>query len=399
MEDKIGAFLVKNACDIKSLSVHRDTSFGFNAFTLVSDIYYRENFHSDIIAAILSPLSNHGEGKLFLRLFIDYLKNVALRQNKLKIEEELRKLSLDDDISVKREDGRIDIKIQAPTWTIIIENKINGANDQKRQLPRYVDDCGSDNVKAIVYLTAANEKMPEENGWLPGDDKKVKPKLLPIVGFSKVPSIINLVDGWLSPCEELSSKGFITKSILSQYKELLKHQAGETMNKELVKKLLNEMVKNDVNYLELKDALQQMLQQMPCVIASMLTEHCADIEGLDTQPWIAFNKVAVFDFVGVPISNFSQVAKFAVDVHCEDLGGLGVSFFVRSESDVPVERYLPILQGIDSNFKYDKAVWEKRLVLQFTPETIKDLIPIVKHIVESLVRNRDELSRVAGKSV
>lgn len=60
---------------------------------------------------------------------------------------------------------------------------------------------------------------------------------------------------------------------------------------------------------------------------------------------------------------------------------------------------MPILQGIDSNFKYDKAVWEKRLVLQFTPETIKDLIPIVERIVKSLVRNRDALSRVAGKSV
>ena len=36
---------------------------GFNVFYLISDYYYRETFHSDIIAALLSPKERHGEGQ------------------------------------------------------------------------------------------------------------------------------------------------------------------------------------------------------------------------------------------------------------------------------------------------------------------------------------------------
>ena len=396
--DKIQTFLAASANIIKTLAEHRSTPIGFNAFALVSDIYYRENFHSDIIAAILAPSSEHGEGKLFLRLFIDYLKKVAKLQHKENVEKALDKLSLDHDIVVKRESERIDIKIQAPDWTIIIENKINGACDQTRQLPKYVDECGCDQVKAIVYLTAANEKTPDINGWLHGDYEKVMPKLLPIVGYSESKSLINLVDGWLSSCE-LAAKGPRTKSILSQYSELVRHQAGVTMNNELMKKLLDEMVKNGIDYFELKE----MLEQMPNAIASMIVEHCAQMNGLDKKPWIAYNKVAVFDLGDVCISNSGQVAKFAVDVHCEDLDRLGVSFFARSGSNVPINRYLQILQSIESRFKLDQSVWTDRLVLQIPAKEayadVDGLSKRIENIVRSLIQKSYDLAKIASEGV
>ena len=43
---------------------------GFNVFHLISDYYYRETFHGDIIAALLSPDEKHGEGNLYIDLFI-----------------------------------------------------------------------------------------------------------------------------------------------------------------------------------------------------------------------------------------------------------------------------------------------------------------------------------------
>lgn len=42
---------------------------GFNLFELISDYYYRETLHSDILRALLEPTEKHGEGPLFLRLF------------------------------------------------------------------------------------------------------------------------------------------------------------------------------------------------------------------------------------------------------------------------------------------------------------------------------------------
>ena len=76
-EEQIREFLSDIA--IISLSekfdkIQKDTSeVGFNVFTLTSDLYYRENFHSDIIAAFLNPKAKHNEGNLFLDAFIDML--------------------------------------------------------------------------------------------------------------------------------------------------------------------------------------------------------------------------------------------------------------------------------------------------------------------------------------
>ncbi len=46
------------------------TDIGFNVFTLSSDFYYRENFHSDIIKAFLNPRDKHNEENKYLNKFI-----------------------------------------------------------------------------------------------------------------------------------------------------------------------------------------------------------------------------------------------------------------------------------------------------------------------------------------
>ena len=46
------------------------SDIGFNIFRLTSDIYYRENYHSDVIKAFLDPTEKHNEKSLFLQLFI-----------------------------------------------------------------------------------------------------------------------------------------------------------------------------------------------------------------------------------------------------------------------------------------------------------------------------------------
>ena len=62
--------------------VNNRTKIGFNAFTLTSDFYYRENFHSFIIKAFLDPKEKHNEGYKYLHLFIELLNKV---NNKNKI--------------------------------------------------------------------------------------------------------------------------------------------------------------------------------------------------------------------------------------------------------------------------------------------------------------------------
>ena len=133
----------------------RISDIGFNIFRLTSDIYYRENYHSDVIKAFLDPTEKHNEKSLFLQLFIEML-NLAGKT-----------IKKDDfkDAEVVREEGKIDILIKSETTkkAIIIENKINNAGDMARQLPRYYDLVSSNfTIDAIVYLPLDKSKRPDE---------------------------------------------------------------------------------------------------------------------------------------------------------------------------------------------------------------------------------------------
>lgn len=60
--------IVKAICQKGKLWNDKTKEPDFNPFTLISELYYRENFHSDIIRAILDPGESHKEGNLFLAL-------------------------------------------------------------------------------------------------------------------------------------------------------------------------------------------------------------------------------------------------------------------------------------------------------------------------------------------
>ncbi len=101
--------------NIKSQSIY------FNVFDFFK---INEPLHSKLIASLLDPGGNHGQGNLFLLTFFDFLK----------IEYH------DKDVwQVTAEIGRIDILIKCLNRrsVIIIENKSNGANCQPNQLYRY----------------------------------------------------------------------------------------------------------------------------------------------------------------------------------------------------------------------------------------------------------------------
>ncbi|MDD3509012.1 MAG: PD-(D/E)XK nuclease family protein [Parabacteroides sp.] len=58
--------------DYNALKADR-TDIGFNLFTLISDLYYRENFHRDVIYEFLNQNGSHKKGNKYLMLFLDML--------------------------------------------------------------------------------------------------------------------------------------------------------------------------------------------------------------------------------------------------------------------------------------------------------------------------------------
>ena len=120
-----------------------EESYPFNIFELISDIYYRENFHSDIIAKLL-------ENEIILK---NFLKFIGVNESAYKNAE------------VEREESKIDILIKTEKNCIIVENKLNWAKDMPEQLFRYYNECKNNKkleVDKIVYLSPNSSKMPED---------------------------------------------------------------------------------------------------------------------------------------------------------------------------------------------------------------------------------------------
>lgn len=120
-----------------------EENYPFNIFELISDIYYRENFHSDIIAQLL-------RNEIILKNFLDF---IGVDKSKY------------ENYEVEREESKIDILIKTEKNCIIIENKLNWAVDMPEQLFRYYNECKNNKkleVDKIVYLSPNSWKQPEE---------------------------------------------------------------------------------------------------------------------------------------------------------------------------------------------------------------------------------------------
>ena len=113
----------------------------FNMFQLLGVAHY-ELKHSKIIAYFLDPNGLHGQGDMFLKLFLQTTNdNSGLNTSKAVV-------YIENDI---KEEGRIDIFIKDDSGIgIIIENKIY-AGDQNKQLIRYNEYAKNALAKHIIY--------------------------------------------------------------------------------------------------------------------------------------------------------------------------------------------------------------------------------------------------------
>lgn len=233
-----------------------------NAFTMVSDLYYRENFHSDVIKTFLDPTEKHNEGNKFLFAFIDFL-NQDFKKNILKE-------NYKDAIAV-REEGKIDIlvKSEASHHCIIIENKMYNAGDMSRQLPRYYDSMSEQGyeVDTIVYLPLDVNKTPDQSTWEDGDAEHVLPLLCICPAYHE--HHFNLMDDWIIPCTNIT-QNINNISILRQYSELIKTLSDNIMDSVIMNKFHTKLMEGD-NY-ETAISIKNMMEDLPVNMADRLVE-------------------------------------------------------------------------------------------------------------------------------
>ena len=209
---------------------------GFNLFTISSYNSYLENFHSDVIALLLSPKERHLQKEKFFKLFLSFLiekYGAIIDENNYQ------------NYKVLREKGRIDIwiKDEISRKCIIIENKINDAVDMPNQIERYYDYALEKGylVDSIVYLTLNGKKNAPKVGR-----EEIDSRVIDVTAFSQDEK--NLCYGWLSNCykEVKMKKDDDSSTFIYQYMKLIKHLSLIVMDNKL-KKDFYEVVSDEQN--------------------------------------------------------------------------------------------------------------------------------------------------------
>lgn len=239
-----------------------------NNISLINDLRLSTNIHETAHSRILYKLlCAHGKEKhQFLKMF---LESVGLN------------IELDiDKAEIKVESEHIDVLIHDCQKYIIIENKVNHACDQDRQLVSYIESLNGKDVYVLYLVRSNNDKDPSENS-LPtarrlGLEKKGKYKKI-----SYQTHILN----WLHKCKEIDIDNELLKSALIQYcnyiEELFKGM--EIMNDKDIENFEKEVldfsatmdpIVNPLALVEKTDELKQKMKTLNEVVESYENHLC-----------------------------------------------------------------------------------------------------------------------------
>lgn len=238
---------------------------GFNLFYLISDHYYRETFHRDIIGAFLSPSEKHGGDRNYLNKFIEMINECLNKENKKSIEfkyylEPRVTLELPTDDGIFK--GRIDIFVDGGTidgekHCIVIENKLNNAGDTEQQLPKYSRCLKGKGyiIDAFVYLPLDPHKTPDDSDWGEESDY-IKERLVIIPAYK--PGETNLVNDWLEKVKEYGNDD--AKFVISQYMRVLNNLTIDLMDNKDIINVLKDNFETALVVYENKDAFCEAIK-------------------------------------------------------------------------------------------------------------------------------------------
>lgn len=295
----------KHYQELKKIRGSHAESVDFNIFKIVSDLYYRENFHSDIIYELLK--TQNGEG-------LSELIKMINAHGKIKLDiDDFRNASIKKEYTIENK-RRIDILI----WSkksgkiIIIENKINNAPDQYRQIPDYVKyvnntlkeefEITKTEVVCVIYLPLIYKK-PSKEGWTKEERANIY-KILEII-----PAYDYLCDNWITPFANNTTNHKV-KYTLEQYKDLIiELSKKESMNSKT--KEFYEILQNmGEEGLETALSIKKVIDELPKFRAKRIRDK------FSTQPCNKFGNTLIWKNKnrGVWIAKFLEYPNNKIDL-------------------------------------------------------------------------------------
>ena len=316
----------------------REVDMGFNLFHLISAVYHRENLHSDMMDAIISPSGSHGHGDLFLHLFLNFLR----QQHSIEINaEDYRKAK------VVREDSRIDLLIYDETShkAIIVENKINGAPDMDKQVVRYLKKVEADGYtcQGIVYLCLNQKCHPDQHGWEASEIAAAEPLLRVVCAYDET-SEDDLYNRWLKPCLDACTSDEVSH-VLRQYRQLILKLGRTLINKPIMKDFYQMVLDQQQHNLAM--AVATMVNGLP----AYRCQRVLDTFHLDPRPFDKLYRylpsLAIFEGFGE--------GKIKLHVDCTEQDITNLEFWNNVDDDPEGKLPQRILQdiGMVDLFTYD----------------------------------------------
>jgi hypothetical protein len=211
--------IIKNKYD----DIAKITGENFNIFSVFNKEYH-ENYHSALISELLNEKGSHGQGRLYLDLFIPIL-NKRINDRKSGINE-ISNFINSTSVTEKVTDinDRIDIYIESENQIILIENKI-GANDQDLQLKRYYDFVNNKGKAFVIFYLWKNhidvDKYNDSNTF--GEGNEVREKTISI-------SYKEDVKAWIEECIKSSATLPLVRETLIQYLHIINKLTEQSTN-------------------------------------------------------------------------------------------------------------------------------------------------------------------------
>jgi hypothetical protein len=252
------------------------TGSNYNVFSITKIERNEVSTHSAMIAELLNPRGSHHQGDVFLRRFVELIyNNCGLSAKHSDSEYAKAKVIVEyfigkRDPSEPEKYGRIDIVLWIGEHLIVIENKIDAA-DQRRQLERYGQwmEKQTSSTKHLFYLTKhGSQPTVKSRGYLKEDDYVCL-------------SYMQDISDWLDLCIKEAATAPILLGGIIQYKQLIQKITGSIGDKKIMD--LTNMLKHNEHQMESALLVHQLLGTKK-VQASLHNKFWSDLtESLNTK--------------------------------------------------------------------------------------------------------------------
>lgn len=254
----------------------RVTGEQFNLFQILRIGHYEVSTHSRILGDLLDPNGTHGQGPVFLQLFIKQVQSHFADEDAVGItlfDPDFARVDLEKFIGARTETegGRLDILLTDRSGNqVAIENKIYAA-EQTNWVRRYRN--GLQKGTPLIYLTLNGDSAVE-------DDPK-EGEMLILLSYK------DDIVAWLEACRKAAVTVPVVRESLTQYlfliRKLTNQNTGRSMNDKIIQTVLQSSESLDA-YAALRDADSSIRGSIVRRLVERLRPHIPDDFELVAEP-------------------------------------------------------------------------------------------------------------------